>query len=29
MIYRASEDEALIIALAHLHRDPDFWRDRT
>ena len=27
LIYRASGETALIIAVAHLHRDPDYWRD--
>lgn len=28
LIYHADDAEILIIAVAHLHRRPDFWRDR-
>jgi len=28
IIYEASEDEIVIIAIAHLHRKPDYWRSR-
>ena len=29
LIYRADVDEILIVAVAHLHRDPEHWRDQT
>ena len=29
VIYRAGPDEIVIVAVAHLHRDPDHWRDRS
>lgn len=29
LIYVASEKEILIIAVAHLHRAPEYWRSRT
>jgi toxin ParE2 len=29
LIYHAAKDEILIIAVAHSHRRPDYWRDRT
>ena len=29
LIYRLSGETALIIAVAHLHREPDYWRNRT
>lgn len=29
LIYAASENELLIIAVAHLHRAPQYWRSRT
>lgn len=29
VIYRASFDEIVIVAVAHLHRDPEHWRERT
>jgi plasmid stabilization system protein ParE len=29
LIYRADGETALIIAVAHLHREPDYWRDRS
>jgi plasmid stabilization system protein ParE len=28
IIYQAREDEILIIAIANLHRKPDYWNDR-
>lgn len=28
LIYHANNLEILIIAVAHLHRRPDYWRDR-
>lgn len=28
VIYRANKDELLIVAVAHLHRKPDYWRNR-
>ena len=28
LIYRVRGDVALIIAVAHLHREPDYWRGR-
>ena len=28
MIYVIEGDEIVILAIAHQHRDPDFWRDR-
>ncbi|MBF0186291.1 MAG: type II toxin-antitoxin system RelE/ParE family toxin [Magnetococcales bacterium] len=28
LIYHADDAEILIIAVAHLHRRPDYWRDR-
>ncbi len=28
LIYAADEEEILIIAIAHMHRRPDYWRDR-
>jgi len=28
LIYVASDNEILIIAVAHLHRAPEYWRDR-
>lgn len=28
IIYQKLEDEVLIIAIAHLHRKPDHWKDR-
>ena len=28
IIYEASKDEIVIIAIAHLHRKPDYWRSR-
>ncbi len=28
LIYHAEKDEILIVAVAHLHRRPDYWRDR-
>jgi toxin ParE2 len=28
LIYVASENEILIIAVAHLHRAPEYWRSR-
>jgi hypothetical protein len=29
LIYTASNNELLIIAVAHLHRVPEYWRSRT
>jgi toxin ParE2 len=29
LIYAASQKEILIIAVAHLHRAPEYWRSRT
>jgi hypothetical protein len=29
LIYTASPDEILIIAVAHLHRSPEYWQSRT
>jgi hypothetical protein len=29
LIYEASENEIVIIAVAHLHRAPEYWRLRT
>ncbi len=28
LIYHVRQDEILIIAVAHLHREPDHWSDR-
>ena len=28
LIYRVESEELLIIAVAHLHRKPDYWADR-
>ena len=28
IIYQIREDEILVIALANLHRKPDYWKDR-
>ncbi len=28
LIYHVSEDQLLIVAVAHLHRRPGYWRDR-
>ena len=28
VIYQARESEILIVAIAHLHRKPEFWQDR-
>lgn len=28
LIYRVAGDTALIIAVAHLHREPNYWRER-
>ena len=28
IIYQATEDELLIVAVAHLHREPRYWKDR-
>lgn len=28
LIYSADKDEILIVAMAHTHRRPDYWRDR-
>ncbi len=28
LIYHLSQDEILIVAVAHSHRRPDYWRDR-
>ena len=29
LIYRVNDGVALIIAVGHLHREPDYWRNRT
>jgi hypothetical protein len=28
LIYAPDKDELLIVAVAHLHRQPEYWRDR-
>jgi plasmid stabilization system protein ParE len=28
VIYAHVDDELLVLAIAHLHRKPDYWRDR-
>ena len=28
IIYQTREDETLIVAVANLHRHPDYWKDR-
>lgn len=28
LIYHADESEILVVAVAHLHRHPDYWHDR-
>jgi toxin ParE2 len=28
LVYHASETEIVIIAVAHLHRKPNYWKDR-
>jgi len=28
LIYQIREDELLIVAVAHLHRKPDYWKNR-
>ncbi len=28
IIYNIRENEILVVAFAHLHRNPDYWRDR-
>lgn len=28
LIYAVDDDDILILAVAHLHRRPDYWRDR-
>ncbi len=28
LIYAADDNDILILAVAHLHRQPDYWRDR-
>jgi plasmid stabilization system protein ParE len=28
LIYACSTDEILIVAVGHLHREPEYWRDR-
>ena len=28
LIYAADDGDILVLAVAHLHREPDFWRDR-
>jgi plasmid stabilization system protein ParE len=28
VIYQIRQDEILIVAVAHLHRKPDYWRNR-
>jgi plasmid stabilization system protein ParE len=28
IVYAIKEDEILIVALMHLHRRPDYWKDR-
>ena len=29
IIYQIREDEILVIAIAHLHRKPNYWKSRT
>jgi toxin ParE2 len=29
IIYQVREDEILVVAVAHLHRRPDYWKDQT
>ena len=28
LIYQVREDELLIVAVAHMHRKPDYWKNR-
>ena len=28
IVYQIREDEILVVAIAHLHRKPDYWKDR-
>jgi plasmid stabilization system protein ParE len=28
LIYAAEKDDIIVLAVAHLHREPDYWRDR-
>ncbi len=28
LIYSADKNDILVLAVAHLHRQPDYWRDR-
>ena len=28
IIYQVREQEILVVAIAHLHRKPDYWKDR-
>lgn len=28
IVYLYDDDEILVIAVAHMHREPDYWRDR-
>lgn len=28
LVYQASGDSILVVAVGHLHREPGFWRDR-
>ncbi len=28
VIYHLSKEEILIVAIAHLHREPEYWKDR-
>lgn len=28
LIYQVQGEEVLIVAVAHLHRDPDYWKDQ-
>ena len=28
LVYAIEDGSILVLAVAHLHRDPDFWRDR-
>jgi plasmid stabilization system protein ParE len=29
IIYKATADEVIVVAVAHLHRRPDYWASRT
>lgn len=28
LLYAADEDEVVVVAVMHLHRQPDYWKDR-